>query len=163
MDARATVDQLAEMKVWVPCLAPGGVDLISAAVKMTMAVIAAVAEFERDLLVERIQAGLTRANAEGKVLGRPSVLTTEQQADIQPQRTKGVSPGALAQQHGVSRSHTASGKTGARGCLTGKHWRRIATRILIAKSNSHPRLQDCRVNAVYELRPKLGRSCRSRT
>ena len=104
MDVRGTVEQLAEMNVRVHCLALGGVDLTSAAGKMTMAVIAAVAEFERDLLVERTQAGLTRANAEGKVLGRPSVLTTEQQADIQAQRTKGVSLGAFAQQHGVSRA-----------------------------------------------------------
>ena len=44
MDVRATVEQLAEMKVRVHCLALGGVDLTSAAGKMTMAVIAAVAE-----------------------------------------------------------------------------------------------------------------------
>ena len=46
--------------------------------KMTMAVINAVAEFERDLLIERTQAGLSRAKSEGKALGRPSVLTAEQ-------------------------------------------------------------------------------------
>jgi len=34
------------------CLALGGVDLTSPAGKMTMQVIAAVAEFERDLLIE---------------------------------------------------------------------------------------------------------------
>lgn len=43
------------MQVRVHCVALGGVDLTSAAGKMTMAVIAAVAEFERDLLVERIR------------------------------------------------------------------------------------------------------------
>lgn len=68
MDVRATVEKLAEMKVRVHCLALGGVDLTSAAGKMTMAVIAAVAEFERDLLVERTQAGLSRAKAEGRSL-----------------------------------------------------------------------------------------------
>ena len=36
-----------------------------------MAVIAAVAEFERNLLIERTQSGLARAKAEGKALGRP--------------------------------------------------------------------------------------------
>ncbi|MFX6254416.1 recombinase family protein, partial [Acinetobacter baumannii] len=40
MDVRATVERLAEMKVRVHCLALGGVDLTSAAGKMTMAVIA---------------------------------------------------------------------------------------------------------------------------
>ena len=34
-----------------------------------MQVIVAVAEFERDLLIERTQAGLQRAKAEGKALG----------------------------------------------------------------------------------------------
>jgi putative DNA-invertase from lambdoid prophage Rac len=33
---------------------------------MTIAVIAAVAEFERDLLIERMHAGLLRTKAEGK-------------------------------------------------------------------------------------------------
>lgn len=78
MDVRATVEHLAEMNVRVHCLALGGVDLTSAAGKMTMAVIAAVAEFERDLLIERTQAGLSRAKAQGKKLGRPSSLTSEQ-------------------------------------------------------------------------------------
>ena len=41
----------------------GGVDLTSPAGKMTMAMIAAVAEFERDLLVQRTQAGLSRAKS----------------------------------------------------------------------------------------------------
>ncbi len=49
-----------------------GVDLTSSTGKLTMAVINAVAEFERDLLVERTQAGLSRARAEGRRLGRPA-------------------------------------------------------------------------------------------
>lgn len=104
MDVRATVERLAEMKVRVHCLALGGVDLTSAAGKMTMAVIAAVAEFERDLLVERTQAGLCRAKAEGKKLGRPSSLTVEQRVEVGVRRTQGESLGSLAKAFGVSRS-----------------------------------------------------------
>jgi hypothetical protein len=52
--------------VRVHCLAPGGVDLTSAAGKITMSVINAVAEFKPNLLVERTQAGLKRAKAQGK-------------------------------------------------------------------------------------------------
>jgi hypothetical protein len=55
----------------VDCLALGGVDLTSAAGKMTMGVIAAVAQFKRDLLIERTQAGLERAKAPPFVLGSP--------------------------------------------------------------------------------------------
>lgn len=46
MDVRATVEQLAGSGVRVRCLAVGGVDLTSAAGKMTMGVLVAVAEFE---------------------------------------------------------------------------------------------------------------------
>lgn len=104
MDVRATVERLAEMQVRVHCLALGGVDLTSAAGKMTMAVIAAVAEFERDLLVERTQAGLSRAKAEGKKLGRPSSLSAEQQQLVKQRRAEGASLGDLAKQFRVSRS-----------------------------------------------------------
>jgi putative DNA-invertase from lambdoid prophage Rac len=104
MDVRATVERLAEMQVRVHCLALGGADLTSAAGKMTMAVIAAVAEFERDLLIERTHAGLVRAKAQGKKLGRPSSLTPEQQGAIRLQRKQGVSLGVLAKEFGVSRS-----------------------------------------------------------
>jgi len=104
MDVRSTVDSLAQEGVKVHCLALGGVDLTSAAGKMTMGVIAAVAEFERDLLVERTQAGLSRAKAEGKTLGRPSALTAEQHDAIRVKRSQGLSLGALAAEYGVSRA-----------------------------------------------------------
>ena len=43
---------------------------------MTMQVLSAVAEFERDLLIERTQSGLKRAKSEGKKLGRPEAKNT---------------------------------------------------------------------------------------
>ena len=60
MDVGGTVARLAEIGVRVHCLALGGVDLTSSTGKLTMGVINAVAEFERDLLIERTQAGLAR-------------------------------------------------------------------------------------------------------
>jgi len=104
MDVRATVEALDAMGVRVHCLALGGVDLTSAAGKMTMGVLNAVAEFERDLLIERTQAGLSRAKAEGTKLGRRALLTDEQQAVIRQQREAGVSLGVLATEYGVSRA-----------------------------------------------------------
>lgn len=76
MDVRSTVELLSAAGVRVHCLALGGVDLTSAAGKMTMQVLNAVAEFERDLLIERTQQGLIRAKAEGKKLGRPPAFNT---------------------------------------------------------------------------------------
>lgn len=89
MDVRSTVDLLAGLGVRVHCLALGGVDLTSAAGKMTMQVLAAVAEFELDLIRERTAAGLTRAKTQGKKLGRPSALTTEQVRQVREQMAAG--------------------------------------------------------------------------
>lgn len=104
MDVRSTVERLAEERVRVHCLALGGVDLTSAAGKMTMAVISAVAEFERDLLIERTQAGLKRAKSNGKKLGRPSSLSEEDRVNALEMRKQGLSLADVAREYGVSRS-----------------------------------------------------------
>lgn len=104
MDVRATLKALAASGVRVHRLALGGVDLTSAAGKMTMGVLSTVAEFERDLLIERTLAGLSRAKAEGKALGRPSALTGAQRQVVLASRAQGVSLGVLAKQYGVSRA-----------------------------------------------------------
>jgi putative DNA-invertase from lambdoid prophage Rac len=103
MDVRATVEALTGMGVRVHCLALGGVDLTSAAGKMTMGVIAAVAEFERDLLVERTQSGLARAKSEGKTLGRPSTLSVSQVAEVGQRLAAGEAVAAIARAMGTSR------------------------------------------------------------
>ncbi|ACR29917.1 recombinase family protein [Burkholderia glumae] len=103
MDVRATVEGLAERGIRVHCLALGGVDLTSAAGRMTMQVLNAVAEFERDLLIERTHAGIARAKAEGKAMGRPSALSNEQRADVLRELDAGASVAALARRFGTSR------------------------------------------------------------
>jgi len=103
MDVRKTVEQLARSGIRVHCLALGGVDLTSAAGKMTMQVISAVAEFEKDLLIERTHSGLVRARAAGKRFGRPPALSQEQrQAALEMLRT-GTSISAVARELGTSR------------------------------------------------------------
>jgi putative DNA-invertase from lambdoid prophage Rac len=104
MDVRETVETLAAMGVRVHCLALGGVDLTSAAGKMTMQVLGAVAEFERDLLIERTQAGLARARSEGKHLGRPASLDDEDQAAVRRKLAAGATVSALAREFGTSRT-----------------------------------------------------------
>ena len=103
MDVRSTVERLAADGVRVHCLALGGVDLTSPAGKMTMGVLTAVAEFERDLLIERTHAGMARARAEGKVMGRPPALTKERQAEVMQQLAMGVSVAQLARDYGTTR------------------------------------------------------------
>jgi putative DNA-invertase from lambdoid prophage Rac len=111
MDVRATVDKLAAIGVSVHCLALGGADLTSAAGKTTMQVIAAVAEFERDLLVERTQAGLARARAEGKSLGRPGTLSQVQRETIIQRLDDGVSVSDLAREYKTSRQTIIRART----------------------------------------------------
>ncbi|MEN2472868.1 recombinase family protein [Burkholderia sp. GS2Y] len=103
MDVRATVETLADRGIRIHCLALGGVDLTSAAGRITMQVLNAVAEFERDLLIERTQAGIARAKAEGKTLGRPSALTKRQQDQVRQQLAEGVSVASLAKHYNTSR------------------------------------------------------------
>ena len=103
MDVRATVERLAAIGVRVHCLALGGVDLTSPAGRMTMGVIAAVAEFERDLLIERTQSGLTRAKAQGKVLGRPKSINAEDSKQVIDRLKNGEAVAALAREYRTSR------------------------------------------------------------
>jgi len=103
IDVSSTVKALAGMGVRVHCLALGGVDLTSSAGTMTMNVLNAVAQFERDLLIERTQSGLNRAKAEGKTLGRPATLSEQQKQAARDELAAGVSVSALARKLGTSR------------------------------------------------------------
>lgn len=103
MDIRKTVEQLAGADIRVHCLSLGGVDLTSPAGKMTMQVISAVAEFERDLLLERTHSGISRARAAGKRFGRPPALNQEQQQTALEQLRTGTSISAIARELGTSR------------------------------------------------------------
>lgn len=103
IDVSTTVAKLEGIGIRVHCLALGGVDLTSSAGKMTMNVINAVAQFERDLLIERTQSGLARAKAEGKPLGRPSALSTAQQNKVKEKIKNGVTISAIAREFETSR------------------------------------------------------------
>lgn len=103
MDVQGTVQMLANTGIRVHCLALGGVDLTSAAGRMTMGVLSAVAQFERDLLIERTQAGLARTKAAGTRLGRPSALSESQQQEVKQRIAAGETIYGIAQALGTSR------------------------------------------------------------
>ncbi|MFV0645318.1 MAG: recombinase family protein [Sphingomonadaceae bacterium] len=103
IDVSTTIARLEEMGIRVHCLALGGVDLTSSAGKLTMGVINAVAQFERDLLIERTQSGLARARAEGKPLGRPPALSDDQQTQVRARIAQGETISAIARDMGTSR------------------------------------------------------------
>ena len=103
IDVSLTVAKLENMGIKVHCLALGGVDLTSSAGKMTMGVINTVAQFERDLLIERTQSGLARAKSQGKTLGRPKVLSELQTKQAMQQLGEGKAIAAIARHFTISR------------------------------------------------------------
>ena len=103
-DVLRTVRTLAEQKIEVVVLQLGRLDLGSSAGKLMLTMLAAVANMERDLLVERTQSGLARAKAEGKILGRPSKTTQEERQDMKGKYAAGESVSALARLYGISRA-----------------------------------------------------------
>ncbi|MBT8411944.1 MAG: recombinase family protein [Octadecabacter sp.] len=103
IDVTSTVNLLDERDIRVHCLALGGTDLTSSSGRLTMQVINAVAQFERDLLIERTQAGLARAKAEGKRIGRPPALSSDDQEFVRVALAVGKPVAAIAREFGVSR------------------------------------------------------------
>lgn len=101
-DVVSTVAKLEGMGVHVHCLALAGADLTSPAGRLHMTVLAAVSQFERDILVERTHAGLARARAEGKKLGRKDSLTEDQKVEIRAKLGQGATARGLAKEYGVS-------------------------------------------------------------
>ena len=65
-------------------------------------IIGAVAELERNLIIERVRAGMRRARLEGRQIGRPAL--TLDRAAIVRDRQQGHSLGTIARNHGISRT-----------------------------------------------------------
>jgi DNA invertase Pin-like site-specific DNA recombinase len=68
--------------------------------KMVFTVLGAVAELERNLIIERVRAGLRHARAKGKRLGRPR--KTVDAVEIRSLRAAGESWRMIARKTGVS-------------------------------------------------------------
>ena len=68
-------------------------------------IISAVAQLERDIIAERVKAGLRRAKERGKRIGRPKISVNE--AAIRRLRAGGHSLREIAQQVGISHTKVA--------------------------------------------------------
>lgn len=60
----------------VAFIVPGHIDMTTPMGRMLAHFLAAVAEFERELIRERVRSGLANAKAKGKSLGRPPVASS---------------------------------------------------------------------------------------
>ncbi len=103
-DVLQTVKMLGEVGCAVKVLPLGDLDLTSPAGKLVLTTLAAVAEMERDLLIERTHAGLARARSQGKKLGRPTLITPDIKSAISQALERGDSVSSLAKVYGVSRA-----------------------------------------------------------
>jgi DNA invertase Pin-like site-specific DNA recombinase len=77
-----------------------GLDTSTPAGKAMFQMLGVFAEFERAMIVERVHAGLRRAKAQGKQLGRPRVAVDVEQR-IRRELTKGIGIRAVARNLGV--------------------------------------------------------------
>lgn len=104
IDVELTVKGLKERGIEVHCLALEGFDLSSAIGGMVFKMLLAFAEFERDLISERTNAGLKTAKAKGKVFGRPKSLTDDQKNALKEAIRAGESISSMAKKLKVSRA-----------------------------------------------------------
>ena len=103
-DITGTVRALEAIGCAVKVLQLGDLDLTTSAGKLIMATLAAVSEMERDLLIERTNAGLARARSQGKRLGRPKATNDTTAAAIRQRIDAGISISQCARDFGVSRA-----------------------------------------------------------
>lgn len=104
IDVQQTVKLFQGREVRLVVLQLGNLDLTSSAGELMVKMLAAVADFERDLIIERTQAGLNRAKTEGKRLGRPTKTTEKERREIAEALSKGATVSEVARSYGISRA-----------------------------------------------------------
>jgi DNA invertase Pin-like site-specific DNA recombinase len=77
-----------------------GVDTSTPNGRLVFGIFASIAEFERELIRDRVRSGLAAAKAKGKILGRPRVAANTQQ--IASLRDSGASRRTISHEVGVS-------------------------------------------------------------
>ena len=104
IDVQQTVERFQSEGIRLVVLQLGNLDLTSSAGALMVKMLAAVADFERDLIIERTQAGQARARAAGTHMGRPSKTTPDQQRAIREALAKGATVSSMASSYQVSRA-----------------------------------------------------------
>lgn len=106
-DVMGTVKQLKADGIKIVVLQLGQMDVTSPAGKMMLTMLAAVAEMEMDVLKERIHAGLTRAKAQGVVMGAPNKIAPETLEAMCSDKAAGATLDTIAERYGVARATAA--------------------------------------------------------
>lgn len=104
IDVQQTVERFQREGIRLVVLQLGNLDLTSSAGALMVKMLAAVADFERELIIERTQAGQARARAAGTHMGRPSKTNPEQRRAICQALTAGATVSSTAIAYQVSRA-----------------------------------------------------------
>ena len=79
-----------------------GADTTTPQGRLLFGIMASLAEFERSLIAERVRAGMARAKAQGKHVGRPTLSGSKQHQILELVEAGGMSKRAIARTVGVS-------------------------------------------------------------
>lgn len=99
------VDDLKERGCGLVILSMNGMtlDTTSPTSKLMLTMLAAVAEFERDLMLERQREGIAKARQEGRYKGRkPTAMS--QAEEVKARHQKGEKPAHIAREMGIGRT-----------------------------------------------------------
>lgn len=101
IDLHQIIARVSEKGAAFRVLQQAGIDTSTSTGKLTLAVLAAVAEFEADIRAERQRDGIAAAKARGVYKGRPATIDPEA---IKAGLLSGEAPATLARRLGVARS-----------------------------------------------------------
>jgi len=104
-DLLAFVDRVKAKGAALVILSMGGqtLDTGNPTSKLMLTMLAAVAEFERELMLERQREGIAKAQSEGRYKGRPPSATTRA-AEVLALKAEGIGPVEIAKRLGISRA-----------------------------------------------------------
>jgi DNA invertase Pin-like site-specific DNA recombinase len=102
VDLVSTLQELASLKVGFVSLSEA-LDLTTPSGRAFAGMLAVFAEFERDILRDRVKAGIAQARKDGRAHGRPATVAPQKQ-EIKKLAKKGLSQSAIARQLNVGRT-----------------------------------------------------------
>jgi DNA invertase Pin-like site-specific DNA recombinase len=102
VDLIATLQELTALKVGFVSLSEA-LDLTTPSGRAFAGMLAVFAEFERDILRDRVKAGIAQARKEGRPHGRPARIAGKAQ-EIRDLARKGLSKSAIAKQLNIGRT-----------------------------------------------------------
>jgi putative DNA-invertase from lambdoid prophage Rac len=109
-DVLQTVEYFKEHKIKLRVLQLDMIDLTSSMGKLVLTMLAAVAEMERNLTIERVTAGLARTKAQGTILGRQMQHSPDKIKVILADLQAGVPRMDVAFRHQVSEKSVSTYK-----------------------------------------------------